>query len=258
MLVVSLLALFQASSPALPAKPQWQVDEHAKFCTALLPRRGSTPGLLIQSRPFASTPDLVFLVPRAGRFAKIVPAALSVASSNPTAPLTARIAEPAGSPDRLIRTYASHEQLERAQAAGQLTISLGKGGSHSVTLPGFRKVLGALTRCEEQIAKRLGLAKTWAVPASEKNGFQGVVRTGDYPDTMVVRDEQAGISLLLKLDRTGEIGDCRAYELVGDARWEKVVCDAVRKRARFSPARDADGNAVDSYYVSPTIFFVLQ
>ena len=257
MFLAFVLALLQASAPAA-SKPHWQVDEHVKVCTALLPRRGQTPGLLIQSRPFASTPDLVFLVPRTGRVPRIASAKLSVGSSDTHVALTAKVTEPRGSPDRLIRTYASLDQLDRARAAGHLSISIGKNESYSVALPGFRKVLAALAQCEEQIAKRLGIAKTWTVPASEQNSFQGVVRTADYPDTMIVRDEQAGISLLLKIESSGAISECRTYELAGDARWEKVVCDVIRKRARITPARDAQGNAVGSYYVTPTIYFVLN
>ena len=103
----------------------------------------------------------------------------------------------------------------------------------------------------------MGIARTWTIPPEEQNRFYRIIRNDDYPINMIERDEQGGVAALLRIDETGAISDCKAYQIEGHRDWEKIICRIVKKRARFNPARDASGKAVSSYILTPMIWFVL-
>ncbi len=254
-----LIAYLAALSQAAPSEPQpvWQVNQRERFCVVVRERTAERPGILLQAYPFSPFNTLVFMVPKIGAHTGNASVDLSVPSQRSAAPSYASIFEPAKSADRLLKTSIDEDQLAAAAAQGSLGITVAKRENHVLPLRGFGKVISALKACEERVAAALGLAKTWSQDPIERDDFRGMVQAEDYPVEMVSAGEQASISLLLKIDAQGRIEDCRAYELQGDRRWEKVVCPLLRKRAKITPARDFAGRSVSSYMLTPTIHFVI-
>ncbi len=76
----------------------------------------------------------------------------------------------------------------------------------------------------------------WAIPS-------------DYPPRML-RDGMVGaVHFRLMVDETGKPIDCIVQSAVGDE-FDKVTCQIMLRRARFTPARDAAGRPVASFYVN--------
>lgn len=72
------------------------------------------------------------------------------------------------------------------------------------------------------------------------------VTNDDYP-TSALRDRVDGmVSFRLSVDATGRVTRCDVVASSGRDDLDNRACEAVSVRARFRPARDAAGNAVES------------
>jgi TonB family protein len=56
------------------------------------------------------------------------------------------------------------------------------------------------------------------------------------------------VAYQLVLDPEGLPTECRVIESSGHADLDALTCDILMKRARFSPARDENNNALGSWY----------
>ena len=59
---------------------------------------------------------------------------------------------------------------------------------------------------------------------------------------------------LLMLDPTGRVSACTVVESSGSASLDKATCTILSSRARFEPARDANGRAVQDTYTQKIVW----
>jgi len=71
----------------------------------------------------------------------------------------------------------------------------------------------------------------------------------DYPIAALRRHEQGTVGYRIDIDATGAVAACTIVQSSGSASLDSGTCDLFRNRARFTPARDAEGRAVPDYYV---------
>lgn len=58
------------------------------------------------------------------------------------------------------------------------------------------------------------------------------------------RIPRGSATIAFRVDRDGQLSNCRITRTSGDATVDSIVCDAAARYLRFSPARDPDGRAV--------------
>lgn len=253
-----LLAGLLAPDATVSTPQSWQLDQQSKQCIALRERSADRLGVAITFRPFEKFHEVTVIAPRSGARDGTLPLTLSVPAANPGRELTARVREPKGTNNRVITVSLTVDQLRAAAATGTLSVMVAGAQSYDVPMKGASKVLTALAECEQRIIAAMGFTRNWVTPPAEANDFSGLVRSDDYPISRVENNRQGGVAVLLEIDQTGAVSRCVSYELFGDPMFERVVCGAVKKRARFTPARNSGGNAVKSYYLSPMIWFVMN
>lgn len=78
--------------------------------------------------------------------------------------------------------------------------------------------------------------------------------TNDYPASMVEKGQESVVEARLLVDASGKVTSCASLTHVAAPAFEKAVCDAFTKRAKFAPAELADGTKVPSYYIITTRF----
>jgi len=72
----------------------------------------------------------------------------------------------------------------------------------------------------------------------------------DYPAAALRADIEGVVRFVLGVAADGSVTDCTVSETSGDAGLDAKTCELLRARARFSPARDADGNATTGTWSS--------
>lgn len=80
------------------------------------------------------------------------------------------------------------------------------------------------------------------------------LRASDYPTDMVWEGQQAVIHARLMVDETGRPTSCHIQASSRPKEFDKAVCDAFMKRAKFDPALDAQGKPVRSYWQTSVLF----
>lgn len=116
------------------------------------------------------------------------------------------------------------------------------------------KPMAALRTCTDDLVKGWGLdpavqntLQTRPVPTESPGNW---IRSGDYPRTALDGGKSAIIRFRLVIDAAGRVTGCSVPSATKGEVFEKVTCELLTKRARFTPALDAAGKPVASYYVN--------
>lgn len=78
----------------------------------------------------------------------------------------------------------------------------------------------------------------------------------DYPATMLSQGMPGIVNFRLIVDEKGVPASCHVQQSTNPEGFDKTVCNALMRRARFDPAVDANGNPMRSYYLNRVRFFV--
>lgn len=75
-----------------------------------------------------------------------------------------------------------------------------------------------------------------------------------YPSKALNWGKQADLSIRVMVDKTGSITGCKITNITMAEDFDDRPCAEFAKIGRFEPARDVDGNPMDSFYVSSIIY----
>jgi protein TonB len=82
------------------------------------------------------------------------------------------------------------------------------------------------------------------------------VSDADYPAAALRGEEQGATRFRLTVGPDGRVKDCAVTGSSGSSSLDATTCRLMRSRARFTPARDSQGNPVGDT-ISNTIRWVL-
>ena len=254
-----LAAVPSSSAPPTSAavKPKWALEYAPNACILSRARSGAAGGIQIETRPYETEHELKLLLPKTGKGSFFKPGVLSVAETPSRSPRYFTVDESAKDQDRLLSGTISEAQLQALAKDAALGVTIAGKLEERVSVTGLGKALVALERCEDDLARRWGTPRQWTTDAQPLSGPAGIIRYEDYPQSLVELDIQGSARLLVKIDTDGQIESCRALETEGPVMFAEVVCSAYKKRMQFTPAKDASGVAVPSYYVIPKVRFIL-
>lgn len=79
------------------------------------------------------------------------------------------------------------------------------------------------------------------VPPRPSNDRSAWVTTRDYPASELRRRNEGVVGYRLTVSSSGRVSACEVTSSSGHARLDREACRAITDRARFTPARDANG-----------------
>jgi protein TonB len=72
--------------------------------------------------------------------------------------------------------------------------------------------------------------------------------TDDYPQSAIRNEEQGTTAVRLSIGPDGRVSGCDITASSGSSALDNATCNILRRRARFTPAKDQAGNPItDSY-----------
>jgi TonB family protein len=80
-------------------------------------------------------------------------------------------------------------------------------------------------------------------PPAPRGTLAQLFSDADYPTDALRRHEQGKVDFRLDIDAAGAVAGCTVTHSSGSASLDEATCRILRERARFRPARDADGKA---------------
>jgi protein TonB len=90
---------------------------------------------------------------------------------------------------------------------------------------------------------------------------RGDVRTAfsndDYPAAAIAAEAQGTAQARLTIGSDGRVVGCDLDRSTGNSALDSTTCNILRRRVKFSPAKDSNGNATTDTYLTPPISWVL-
>jgi len=84
--------------------------------------------------------------------------------------------------------------------------------------------------------------------ARAKGNLVSLFSTDDYPQSAIRNEEQGTTSVRLSIGTDGRVVGCDVTGSSGSTALDNATCNILRRRARFTPAKDQAGNPItDSY-----------
>jgi hypothetical protein len=82
------------------------------------------------------------------------------------------------------------------------------------------------------------------------------LRPSDYPTRMLRERRNEQVDFRLMVDTTGKPTECAVLTMEARSEFIDATCETLMRRARFAPARDAEGQAVPGVYVNSVRWFI--
>ncbi len=90
---------------------------------------------------------------------------------------------------------------------------------------------------------------------------RGDVRTAfsndDYPASAIAAGAQGTAQARLTIGPTGQVVGCDLIRSTGNGALDSATCNILRRRVKFVPAKDSNGNPTTDSYTTPPITWVL-
>lgn len=135
-----------------------------------------------------------------------------------------------------------------------LAIALAGQGAYRLELGSMEKPMRAVRQCLDDLLGGWGLDP--AVMANLRSRPEPLGNPGqwftpdDYPRSAWINGRSTIIQFRLMIDADGKVSGCKVTNLNHNPEFADTTCKLLSKRAKFSPAIDANGNSVPSFYIS--------
>jgi protein TonB len=87
-----------------------------------------------------------------------------------------------------------------------------------------------------------------AGPQRARGSLVSLFAADDYPVAALRNDEQGTAAVRLGIDRKGRVSECTVVHSSGSESLDQATCKILEQRARFTPARNSDGQPVPDTY----------
>ncbi len=153
---------------------------------------------------------------------------------------------------RITRIALKNAEIAPLVRSNRVDIQL-EGRTISLNMAGIKAALSAAETCKADLLREWKLDPqivTRAVqPPEPAAPPQSWVSDSDYPDKPLSKQERGRSIFRLDIDSSGKVTACTVIQTSSSAALDTETCRIMQGRARFKPARDADGNAVPSIWV---------
>ena len=244
----AMAAAAPAPAPTLmtPTGP-WNVEYADSMCLLSRPY-GKDRSTSLVLKPSMLGDDLEIIVTQATtsvRDRKSGRAYLAVAGGSASG--NARFTAYSSAKTRLLRINADEDaKIALSAVRGSLSIDAKHESRHLFAIPGIDQALPVLADCIAQLRKvykvsEADLAAIVTTPAANVYSF---FSTNDYPAEALSNGQTGTVGVLVWVEATGRVSTCEIIESSAAKVLEKATCNILQRRARFTPAKDAVGNAV--------------
>jgi protein TonB len=100
----------------------------------------------------------------------------------------------------------------------------------------------------------------WPMPKEDYGGakprnLEDWYSYADYPDKALGANEQGYVTVSFTIGVDGRMTDCKVIRSSGYALLDAVPCNVLPKRARFKPAKDAQGTPIVTHGTTSMAFY---
>ncbi|MDL2339890.1 MAG: energy transducer TonB [Pseudomonadota bacterium] len=94
--------------------------------------------------------------------------------------------------------------------------------------------------------------------ATARGSVVGLFSDEDYPASAQSAGAEGTAQATLTIGADGRVSGCNLIRSTGNGALDAATCSILRRRAKFTPARDSNGNPTSDSYTTPPITWRLQ
>ena len=95
-------------------------------------------------------------------------------------------------------------------------------------------------------------------PHPSRGDVRTIFSADDYPADAQANGQEGTVQAQLSVDSKGYVSQCTVIRSSGVKSLDEATCNILTRRARFRPARDAQGRAVPDTVVTPPVTWRLE
>jgi hypothetical protein len=146
----------------------------------------------------------------------------------------------------------------RADQVTAVVLNPKRYGSVSLRTGGLAKPFQALEQCASDSLKDWGIDRTIeatiAIGAHPVEDPHKLFGPNDYPQEALKAFVEDNLEVWLNIDAQGGITNCRVISDFASPQINDAICEMVRRKERFVPARTKDGTSVPDFYTENFVF----
>jgi hypothetical protein len=147
---------------------------------------------------------------------------------------------------------------ERIQAVEYMFLDAWGVSPVVLRLDHFGAAFDAFDQCLDELLTHWGIDverhENLTRPAWPVGSPGNWIRSSDYPSEMLHRGGQAIVNFRLSINENGGVSDCHIQQTTRPEGFADLVCRLLIERGEFTPALDANGVPIASYFVSTVRF----
>jgi len=93
---------------------------------------------------------------------------------------------------------------------------------------------------------------------SAKGSLNSLFSTDDYPASAAAAGAEGSVQAQITIGPDGRVTGCNIIKSSGNTSLDSTTCNIIRRRAKFVPAHDSNGNPVADTQSTPTIVWRLE
>jgi protein TonB len=93
---------------------------------------------------------------------------------------------------------------------------------------------------------------------SAKGDLRSLFSADDYPASAVAAGAEGTVRASLTIGPDGRVTGCNVTQSSGNGALDSATCNILRRRAKFTPARDSNGNSTSDTVSTPSIVWRLE
>jgi TonB family protein len=164
---------------------------------------------------------------------------------NPPLKLSVLKFEPKGVKAKTYLFNIPSTQFEQAKVAKQVSISA-PGMREDFAMSNVAPVMKVMGECVADLRNVFNIDSGGhdILPGTKApdGSVSGMFSPNDYPDDAISRFQSGTVEVLLLVDEKGSVADCAIIASSAFASLDGQTCAIMRARAKFRPAKGADGN----------------
>ena len=147
---------------------------------------------------------------------------------------------------RLLRVWIKEDAIALSAVRGTLQIDARPEGRYAFAVPGIDQARPVLSKCLDQLraAYKISSTELAAIATKPDATPAAVFSTNDYPLQAVKEGKVGTVGVLIWVEADGRVSTCEVIESSAAPILEKTTCNVLTKRAKFTPAKDAEGRAI--------------
>jgi TonB family protein len=258
-LLVSQASLAPAAAPLQPTKP-WVLDYAETQCVAAREYGSATDPITFGIRPAPNGETYELLVQRQ-RPGPSYAAELDGSVDFGNGPIKAwllhfRTKDKTGS---IQQFRISAAQMAQGRVARAVSLHAKGAPDETFALGNMSALLSGLQTCTADLKLYWNMdgRETGKIAVPAKGDVVRIFSDADYPSEAQDRSQEGSAQFLLLIDEKGKVAACHVAKASGIAALDAMGCQAILKRAKFTPARDRAGKPARSTVVTPPIIWKL-